>query len=144
MKIKSRTQRRLMVCQPSATLGEPSANIYPTVPLCMSCSGKCSRSVGARYTLRQSRLFNIVHVAFLSIVFSTGLFSRIHIYIIYIPADTKRWINVGLASVQRRRWTNVKPTLIQRIVSAERPIHIYIYIYNTSNIIFIFPACGIH
>ena len=37
----------------------------------------------------------------------------------YIPADTRRWINVGLTLVQRRRrWTNVEPTLIQRIVSA--------------------------
>ena len=36
-----------------------------------------------------------------------------------LPADTRRWINVGLTLVQRRgRWTNVKPTLIQRIVSA--------------------------
>ena len=35
------------------------------------------------------------------------------------PADTKRWINVCLTLVQpRRRWTNVKPTLIQRLVSA--------------------------
>ena len=35
------------------------------------------------------------------------------------PADTKRSINVGLAFVKRRRrWTNVKPTLIQRLVSA--------------------------
>ena len=36
-----------------------------------------------------------------------------------IPADTRRWINVGLTLVHRlRRWTNVKPTLIQRLVSA--------------------------
>ena len=35
------------------------------------------------------------------------------------PADTRRWINVGLPLVQRRRrWANVKPTLIQRLVSA--------------------------
>ena len=35
------------------------------------------------------------------------------------PADTRRWINVGLTLVQRsRRWTNVKTTLIQRRVSA--------------------------
>ena len=33
------------------------------------------------------------------------------------PAGTRRWINVGLTLVQRRRWwTNVKPTLIQRLV----------------------------
>ena len=35
------------------------------------------------------------------------------------PADTRRWINVGLTLVQRRRrWTNFKPALIQRFVSA--------------------------
>ena len=35
------------------------------------------------------------------------------------PADTRRWINVGLTLVQRRRrWTDVKPTLVQRRVSA--------------------------
>ena len=34
-------------------------------------------------------------------------------------ADTRRWINAGLTSVHRlRRWTSVKPTLIQRLVSA--------------------------
>ena len=33
--------------------------------------------------------------------------------------DTRRLINVGLMLVHRlRRWTNVKPTLIQRLVSA--------------------------
>ena len=33
------------------------------------------------------------------------------------PADTRRWINVGLTLVHRlRRWTNVKPTLFQRLV----------------------------
>ena len=35
------------------------------------------------------------------------------------PTDTRRWINVGLTLVQRRRrWTNGKSTLIQRFVSA--------------------------
>ena len=35
------------------------------------------------------------------------------------PADTRRWINVGLTLVHRlRSWTNVKPALIQRLVSA--------------------------
>ena len=35
------------------------------------------------------------------------------------PADTRRWINVGLTLVHRlRRWTNGKPTLNQRLVSA--------------------------
>ena len=35
------------------------------------------------------------------------------------PADTRRFINVGLTFVHRlRRWTNVKPTWIQRLVSA--------------------------
>ena len=33
-----------------------------------------------------------------------------------ITADTRRWVNVGL--VLLRCWTNVKPTLIQRLVSA--------------------------
>ena len=37
------------------------------------------------------------------------------------PAGTRRWINVGLTLVRSgRRWTNVKPTLIQRLVSAGR------------------------
>ena len=37
----------------------------------------------------------------------------------YHSADTRRWINVGLTLVQRRRrWTHGKPTLIQRLVSA--------------------------
>ena len=36
-----------------------------------------------------------------------------------IPANTRRRINVGLVLVQsRRRWIHVKPTLIQRLVSA--------------------------
>ena len=36
-----------------------------------------------------------------------------------VSADTKRWINDGLPMVHRlRRWTNVKPTLIPRLVSA--------------------------
>ena len=35
------------------------------------------------------------------------------------PADTIRWINVGLTLVHRqRRWTNVNPPLNQRLVSA--------------------------
>ena len=35
------------------------------------------------------------------------------------PTDTRRWINVGCTLVHRlRRWTNDKPPLIQRIVSA--------------------------
>ena len=39
----------------------------------------------------------------------------------YRPADTRRWINVSLTLVQRRtRWTNVKPTLFQSLVSAGR------------------------
>ena len=36
-----------------------------------------------------------------------------------IPADTRCLVVAGLTLVQRsRRWTNVKPTLIQRLVSA--------------------------
>ena len=39
--------------------------------------------------------------------------------IIWFPADTRRVINVGSTLVHRlRRWTNVKQTLIQRLVSA--------------------------
>ena len=42
-------------------------------------------------------------------------------------ADTSRlWINVGSTLVHHlRRWTNVKPTLIQFLVSAGLPIHMY-------------------
>ena len=46
-----------------------------------------------------------------------------------IPANTRRWINVGLTLVHRlRRWTNVKPTLIQRRVSAgiAKPVVLYV------------------
>ena len=36
-----------------------------------------------------------------------------------LPVDTRRWINVGLTFVQRRRrWTNGKSKLIQRLLSA--------------------------
>ena len=39
------------------------------------------------------------------------------------PADTRRWVNVGLTFVQRRRrCTNGKPALIHRLVSAGKPI----------------------
>ena len=45
-------------------------------------------------------------------------------------ADTRRLINVGLKLGQRRGWwTNVKPTLIQRLVSAGRPLQ-----YQTQDI----------
>ena len=41
------------------------------------------------------------------------------LYLVYGPADTRRSINVGSTLVHRlRRWTNVKPTLIQHLVSA--------------------------
>ena len=37
---------------------------------------------------------------------------------INFPADIRRWMNVGLTLVQRRRrWTNVKAKLILRLVS---------------------------
>ena len=37
----------------------------------------------------------------------------------HIPVDTRRWINVGLTLVQRRRrWTNVKPALIQSLLGS--------------------------
>ena len=48
--------------------------------------------------------------------------------LIYIPAYTRRWINVALTLVHRlRRWTNVKPTLIQRLVSAGMYTSIYVF-----------------
>ena len=41
---------------------------------------------------------------------------------IILPANTIQCINVGLMLVQRRRrWTNIKPTLDQRLVFAGRP-----------------------
>ena len=55
--------------------------------------------------------------------FCTLSFNTPHPY----PADTRCWINVGLKLVQRRRrCTNVKPTLIQRLVSARYPVTSYI------------------
>ena len=40
-----------------------------------------------------------------------------------LPADTRRWNNVGLTLVYLlRRWPNVKPRLIQRLVSARLAI----------------------
>ena len=57
------------------------------------------------------------HVSFLE-----GLGRHAHHQSGQHPADTRRWINVDLTLVQRRRrWTNVKPTLIQRIVCAGQP-----------------------
>ena len=45
------------------------------------------------------------------------------------PADTRCWINAGLTLVQRRRrWTNVKPTSIQHIVSDGSTLYFYIII----------------
>ena len=42
----------------------------------------------------------------------------------HIPANTRSWISVGLALVQRRRrWTSAKPTSIQRLVSAAYMCH---------------------
>ena len=53
------------------------------------------------------------------------------------PADTRHSLKVGLPLVQRRRqWTNVKTTLIQRLVSARTGINplsasdTYIYIHR--------------
>ena len=41
-----------------------------------------------------------------------------------IPADKRRWINVCLTLVHRlRRWSNVEPALIQRLVSSEIALH---------------------
>ena len=61
--------------------------------------------------------------------FSKTMFNEIRLYVWLItsimswirdvPEDTRRWINVGLPLVQRRRrWTNGKSKLIQRLVSA--------------------------
>ena len=51
------------------------------------------------------------------------------------PAAIMRWINVGLTLVHRlRRWTNVKPTLIQRRVSAgenRNPVFLVLHGYQT-------------
>ena len=39
------------------------------------------------------------------------------------PANTRRWTNVGLMLAHRlRRWANIKPTLIQRLVFAGRAL----------------------
>ena len=52
-----------------------------------------------------------------------GNVSNLNILIQPTAADTRRSINLSLKLGQRRRrWTNVKPTLIQRLVSAGRPI----------------------
>ena len=56
------------------------------------------------------------------------------LYNVHNPVDARRWINVGLTLVhRRRRWTNVKPTLIKRLLSTgkQRPplftMNIYMY-----------------
>ena len=37
----------------------------------------------------------------------------------YLTENTARWTNAGLKLVHRlRRWTNIKPALVQRIVFA--------------------------
>ena len=44
------------------------------------------------------------------------------------PANTRRWNDVGLLFLKRCRWwTNVKPTLVQRLVSAGR-LYSFLYI----------------
>ena len=54
-----------------------------------------------------------------------------------IPADTRRYINAGLTLIQRRRrWTNVKPTLIQRLLSAGMYNASIMPVYN-ANIFFL-------
>ena len=41
------------------------------------------------------------------------------VYVEHVLAVTRRWTNVGLMSVHRlRRWTTIKPTLVQRLVPA--------------------------
>ena len=47
------------------------------------------------------------------------VFVGVAIYQRLYPADTRRWMNVRLSLFHRlRHWTNFKPTLIQRLVSA--------------------------
>ena len=59
-------------------------------------------------------LHRMQRTASVNLEFSSTLFSTPD-----YPAETSPGINVGLTLVQRRRrWTNVKPTLIQRPVSA--------------------------
>ena len=42
------------------------------------------------------------------------------------PAETRRYINVGLTLVQRHRWwTNVEPTLIQRLPLSQLGVVVY-------------------
>ena len=48
-----------------------------------------------------------------------------------IPANARRWANAGLMLVQRRRrWTNIKPALIQRFMSARSLIFYHNLHYN--------------
>ena len=50
------------------------------------------------------------------------------------PAETRRWINVGLTLVHRlRRWTKVKPTLIQCLVSAGLHLKLVVNDWDLSN-----------
>ena len=63
----------------------------------------------------------------------------------YNPVDTRRWINVGLKLVHWLRcWTNVKPTLIQHIVSAGNPVlrfsAVLLSLRNT--FWYVFMVCG--
>ena len=54
-----------------------------------------------------------------------GNVSNLNILIQPTAVDTRRSINVGLKLGQRRRrWTNVKPTMIQRLESVGGPFHI--------------------
>ena len=50
----------------------------------------------------------------------------------HYPANTSRWINVGLMLVNRlRRWTNVKPIVTQRLMPAGyQPLWVWINIYQ--------------
>ena len=63
------------------------------------------------------------HVVILGAAMCLFTHNNLNILIQPTAADTRRSINVGLKLGQRRRrWTNVKPTMIERLVSAGRPL----------------------
>ena len=87
------------------------------VAVLMTIYGKSSVYQRSRELLRC-----LFIVEYSSIKWNCSLtWSQLHLHMEYChnPADTRCWINAGLTLVQRRRrWTNVKPTLIQHLVSA--------------------------
>ena len=60
------------------------------------------------------------------------------------PADTSHWINVGVALVHHlRRWANVKPILIQPLVSAGK-YHDPVLLYCWASVADAEPALSQH